>query len=652
MKYTLAQLLIVLFALTTHAQDFFHENYDWEEKPEYKAIDEEHKKENYIEKLDKRVFEYANDEEVGGLVVYETHHQIKRVYDESGIDASNRVYVPLDNVIEIVELKARTISPDGEVKEVTKENIKEVEELEDYGNFKIFALEGLEEGSDAEYTYTLKKGANIINRVIFQSSVPLLKASIEVISPEHLKFKAKSYNGFKEPTDTLLGGKRHIKATHFNIPPLEEEKYSAYKANLMRVDFKWSENTSSGSGEMFGWKEAASESYERYCTTDKKTNKKLKKRLKKADILKLKSDEEKIIAIENYLKNPSNFKFDEKLGEDYQDLEHVLDNEAANQKGMIKLFAHALMVADIEFEITITSDRYNAKFDPDFESWLFLSEFLIHFPSTGEYIAPTQQLMRYPMIPHEWFGQKGLHIKPTGLGDIKTGLPVIREIPPNDLDDTYDNMEVTVSFDDPSTPKVKMYREFSGMSGSFKSYFNFMSEEQASDFLENNFIKMMAEDTKAENIEVTGKDINKSAVAEPLTISFDAEVRSLTEKAGNSYLFNIGKTIGQQVEMYQEKERQTDVEIEYPHQYERIIHFTVPEGYTVKNLDKLNMDIGDGETMSFTSSYEKDGRDYTVTVNEFYTQLNYPKSQFKAFRDVINAAADFNKIVLIFEKSE
>jgi len=37
-------------------------------------------------------------------------------------------------------------------------------------------------------------------------------------------------------------------------------------------------------------------------------------------------------------------------------------------------------------------------------------------------------------------------------------------------------------------------------------------------------------------------------------------------------------------------------------------------------------------------------------INEYYNTLFLPKSDYEDFKNVINAAADFNKVVLVFEK--
>ena len=59
----------------------------------------------------------------------------------------------------------------------------------------------------------------------------------------------------------------------------------------------------------------------------------------------------------------------------------------------------------------------------------------------------------------------------------------------------------------------------------------------------------------------------------------------------------------------------------------------------------------DGETVfGFFSTHTYSGDTYAVDIDEFYRKIYIEPSEFNGFRDVINAAANFNKVVLILEK--
>ena len=119
-------------------------------------------------------------------------------------------------------------------------------------------------------------------------------------------------------------------------------------------------------------------------------------------------------------------------------------------------------------------------------------------------------------------------------------------------------------------------------------------------------------------------------------------------------MFKIGNIIGPQTELYQEHERQNPIDMQYPVDYKRIITIEIPQGYVVKGLDDLKIDIYQDEKGQkinrFISDYKLEGNKLTVTANEFYDKISMPAKDYEAFRAVINAAADFNKLVLVFEK--
>jgi hypothetical protein len=60
----------------------------------------------------------------------------------------------------------------------------------------------------------------------------------------------------------------------------------------------------------------------------------------------------------------------------------------------------------------------------------------------------------------------------------------------------------------------------------------------------------------------------------------------------------------------------------------------------------------DGELiMEFKSEFKREGDKITVRITEFYEDVVYPLAIFDEYQRVINAAADFNKVVVIFDKN-
>src|SRR4029079_13409406 len=102
--------------------------------------------------LDKRRIEYTDEKD--DVVQYKTLHKIIHINDDKGIESFNRVYLPVSNTSDIVDIRARTILPGGKIIEVDKNNIKDLKENDQV--YKIFAMDGLEKGCEVEYYYTYK----------------------------------------------------------------------------------------------------------------------------------------------------------------------------------------------------------------------------------------------------------------------------------------------------------------------------------------------------------------------------------------------------------------------------------------------------------------------------------------------------------------
>ena len=113
--------------------------------------------------------------------------------------------------------------------------------------------------------------------------------------------------------------------------------------------------------------------------------------------------------------------------------------------------------------------------------------------------------------------------------------------------------------------------------------------------------------------------------------------------------------IGPQSELYNDDKRQIPVENTFNRGYERVIKVNLPAGYSVKNPDDLNFNViydnrGSDSPFSFVSTHTIEGNVLTIRVNEYYKEIYAPLDRYEDYRKVINAAADFNKVVLVLEK--
>lgn len=640
MKKVLIAGFFILASTIANAQ-----HVTWAAKPSLHAIDAKEKKEPAIIITDERIIEYAIESDKS-FHMYKTMHKIIRVNNEKAMEQFNKVYVPVSSRSKLVKVKARSIAPNGTVVEVNENNIKELKDVEDYGNFKIFAIEGLQKGGEVEYTYTLDIEPQESGREVFQSETKIKSGTFKIISPSHIEMQAQGYNGF--PVLTVKeGDKRVVSATLANVPAQREEHYTTQDANLMKVDYHIASFTDQSGKKVEGvsWKKIAAFFDKLVAQETTKDAKRVRKLITKDLKLNGLSDEQKIKAIEEYVK--SNIMMREGDGPEYSSVYNIITNKYGDELGLTKLYASCFKQLNIPYEVMITSNRYQSRFDEYFATWQNMRHFAFVFPQFDKYLIPTAIEYRLGMAPYMFASNHALMLNRATL----------HHIPMSDTSINYIRKDIqiqTPSGQDHATLDVK-FRWNGHRAFRMRGYYQY-SDEKAKETL----VKQLL-DTDDDGMEIVEKKLvnektSNSGDGSDFIIEAKLNSAAMIESAGNNILFNIGKAIGKQTEMYQENERQQNIDMDHPIKYVYNIGFTVPDGYVLKGAEDLNINYSlkekGGKVAQFKSSYTQFGNQVKVLVEEFYTQSGYNKNSYEDFRKVINAAADFSKVVLVFEKGK
>lgn len=648
---------ILVFAFITicnfsNAQEYTFKNYDWDAKVSTAEIPDKYK--NEVEVILNRNVKIEIASDGKDVFQYYLFHEKIYINSDDAIERNNRIYIPFNINESVIETKARVILSNGKIISLDKNDIKEEVDEEKGLKLNYFALTGIEKGAIIEQLYVIKEFPELDGKTIkMQDEYPILNVNFELIYPNFVDFKTKSYNGLSEATiDTKrFKNKGVISISEKEIPALhDDEKYANWNSHLKMFRYKLYENFNNGAKNIYNYKKFATTIYERFNEElDKKSQKAVDEFC--ASIPKSKDTQEQVWNIENKIKKtiPYNRYFDTK-----ENLADVIKLKQANQTDILKLYLAVFKYFQIETNTVFTSNRYKAVFDAEFESYENLSEILFYFPSIKKYLCPTEIEFRIPLIPDYLTNQYGLFIKTKDVGGITmgTGENQFIEIPGTDI--THDVMEIIVDFtSDLQNPTIKSKMSFGGYSGmNFQPIKDFADPKQYKDILkevaENYTQQKEFKSIAAENdgLDFVGK--------KPFVLNAEYEGKDLVQKAGDNYLFSVGKIIGPQMEFYQENKRVLPVEIDYPHSYLRKIKIILPEGTTVKNLDKFNLNfktnINGKDEAVFVSNYNATKNEINVENVEYYKIMNYPLEKFDEYKAVINAAADFNKIVIILNK--
>jgi len=126
---------------------------------------------------------------------------------------------------------------------------------------------------------------------------------------------------------------------------------------------------------------------------------------------------------------------------------------------------------------------------------------------------------------------------------------------------------------------------------------------------------------------------------------------SLLKKAGENYVFEIGKLIGQQLDLEEKENKRTNnVYQPFPRSYKDEIVFTIPEGYTISGLDKLNKKIVNS-TGGFESTAKIEGNKLIIKSFKYYTNYYEPNSNWKNMVAFLDAAYQFTQEKVLLKKN-
>jgi hypothetical protein len=644
-------LFLVLSLLTWLVNAEEVKPYEWEkDRARFVLTPSEQNQSEIILKYHQQ-FEYVFVDEA--FVMFSTVHRIVLVNNSEAIQKNNRIVIPMNSTIELVDLKARAINKAGKAVYFDKSNLKELKEEESGNAYRIFAIEGVELGSEIEYFYTRKMEPILYERSYMQFDVQVKKGSFMLSSPKHLKFAFKSYNGLAEVKEEMNEERNIYAMSMGSVPAMKEEPFSFYHANRKRIEFKLAYNTGRSDARLYTWDDAAKRFYAVLTETSKDDDKALEKFVKTLNDNPADETTRRIQQLEQKIKTTIQVN-NERREESLSQIESVLKYKLASREGITKLFLAVFAKQKIACQPVLTCSRENARFDGDFDSWGFLDDYILYFPDTKGFIAPYHFESRYPLVPADLTAQKGLFIEPFTVGDMKSALASIEDIPAIDYQLNTDNLDIDVTFsEDLTSAQIRQKREFGGYNATyFSPYYDVMTADQRKQMIEQ-LTKQTAPDANVTTW--TAKPLPGKG-AESFLIDTDFQSTHFLERAGPRVLFKVGELIGPQVEMYRDDTRTNGVENEYNRGYDRTIQIKIPEGYNFKNLADLNFDVTYKDKTEtpflFQSSYTMTGNILKVHILEYYKQIYAPLSRYEDYRKVINAAADFNKVTLVLEKAK
>jgi len=639
-KFLVLKILLIVSYFNTYSQSYL--NIDWDSD---KTISFPSDNDLYGI-FNNHYVEYFKSKFTEEVYVYETRHTKTKI---------NRINNPLDNEIiiskinvsEIVDVRAKIINQDTIISygfDEMKKMINSDDSDENYNNYK---LPNLDEGDIVEIMYTVKKDFNFNGNKIIEESYPILLSKFILIE-NNFKSNIKIYNSNNSfVSDIIFDGKKSKQIIFNNLNATANEQYSTPIANKIKISYQCYENRDDVS-QIEYWGNLVQNVSELFFP--KTVNEKAEEILReiKNGYVKIPWNELKIAnAIDEYIKN--NFVISDEDDPKLNDIEYILNNKISNDFSIIQVYSSLFKEADIEYEVAISCNRYFLKFDPELFDPNQLREFLIFLPNQEKYISPNRVEYRVSEAPEDLLGNYGIFID-KDLDYYFSEITLFDQ----DFSQIKKNIEVNISRNLNKT-KINESRLFSGYWAITNRNYIYLSENEKTDFLVDFFTMNGLDNKKVSKYNIKNFDISHNTFNTPLEITSTISTSDLIEeKEGLTYL-KIGKVIGLQSNLFDEKERINPIEINFPNSYDYNIKVNIPRGYKIVDFSELNkskeyISVDGNSTAKFLSKATVNGNVLNINIKEYYKELRYNKKRYQEFREVINAAAKFYESSVRIEK--
>ena len=635
--------IIILFTYTINSYSQYYKDYNWEKEPNIVDIAVDNINDSSVGIFEKTIVEFISGKFSNTIIKYETHHYQIKVLNDKDISRHSNIIIPMNEVINLVDIKVRIVNENGELSEFDSKTISKLDDFESSANFKTFHLAGVKNNSTIEVLYTLEKQYNIHGNKILQKSYSIKKSEFLLI-PGPTEGIIKTYGVDSKVKDTLIRT-YPIKTIEIdNIPSIIDEEYATVIANRQRLSFQCPLPDDNMNQEDY-WENIVSN------ISPVMFPKNIHPKIFKTSSELIQKNEKNVYNIANkiddYIKN--HFTISENNNASLNNIDYILTNKTSNDFSIIQVYTQLLTAAGVNYEIVITANRYYNRFDSEFFDPNMLREFLIYFPEEKKYIAPNRLEYRIGEAPFDLLGNYGIYI------DRLLNF-YFSEIIQSDKSYSRIKRNITLDFERKFKKVIiDEYQEYSGhWATNNRSMLNFSDEKGLAAF-EDYLTATGIANKKVLNYDIINGELFQKNYNTPFIVNSKISTESLTTKIENEYVVKIGNVIGMQSQLYEEIDRFHPIEITYPNQYDYRIVVKIPKGYIIEGLEGLifnknYISLMGNKICKFESNYEINDNELVISIQEFYKNLRYQKNRYNEFRDVINSASDFHNTSIKFIK--
>lgn len=627
--------------------------YDFKEIPDLSEQDDAlYKKEGVVALYYNRILDYRYENEK--IDLWECYHITVKVYSSDALADYHKFYLPTIKDEDIIECKGRYIDKDGNVTQLSKNDL--VEREEDEEKEKLLVFQTVDTNGIFDYFYIVRK-TNIIENGTYYipGFISIKKAEFMVILPEYLKAEFSIYNGLHPVVDTLIENreKRYSYTYGENLPRISEEAVAFTDAHEPRIEYVIAYNYSRNRMRINTINNVKDNLYNNIAMLEKAEISALKKYASNIQVGKNMSELEKIRTIENYLKKE--IQYVSINNSKFYDVESIIKIKYANTIGLTKMYYFLFNHYKINHQLVLTTNKTHKTFDKHFNGSNFMNEILFYFPDINMYLSPDYTGLRVGLTPSLFAGQDGFFLETVTVGKVTSFLPSFNKITDLPMEVSGDSIDITLKLNkEKKNINGNLTRTLTGYYAvGLQSNFEDMEIEDKDEIIDH-YLALGTESINVDEVNVKNAMMDDIFV-KPLVMNAIVTDYYLPEFKENEIVIPVGVFIGRQSEFKQENQRLLPVERKFKSHYYRNIKIEIPQGYDCNDFQHLNMEVFDASQTEnaqamFRSQVKKEGNYIIITSFEYYNQLYYPVESYQSYQNVVNAAAAFNKCKLSFHK--
>jgi hypothetical protein len=630
-RLTLLSATLLLFAVSTPAQ--------WNQ---WKPIDPAHvaltaptiDKDADAEALFWEV--YVNDADADTEYL---HYLRVKVFTERGKDSQGKVEIPYFNSVQIKDISARTIKPDGTIIELKKDAIFDREVVK-FGKFRVkvksFAMPAVEPGVIIEYRWREVRQNQMANNVPlqFQREIPV----------QRVRYFLKPYPYATNPMKSMTFQTRgqagnFVKAKDGywmmemqNMPAFHEEAYMPPENQVRTWMLVYYDSDRKQSPQQY-WQEMGKGFYE-LTKNDMKVNDEVRKAAAEA-IGDAATPEQKLERIFNFCRTKIKNLSDDASGFTPEQLQKLKENKSpadtlkrgygwgSNING---LFAAMAQAVGFDARYAIVSDRSRNFFDPNFLNLYFMrgSNIAVKVGDQWKFFDPASTYVPFGMLRWQEEGIKAL------IADNKEATFVPTPISP--AEKSLSKRIARLKLTEDGTLEGVVRVEYTGHAAAeFKEDYDDETASQREEKLKNAVQSRLGCELSDIKIEPPNDPVK------PFVYSYKIKAPGYAERTGKRLFLQPAFFQKGIAPLFATKTREHDIYFHYPWLEQDEVEITLPPGYVLDNAEApASFPIGDIGNYQIIIGLTPDQKTLVYRRDFKFSGLILPKASYAQVKQIFD----------------